>query len=184
MSRIGKAPIEIPAGVNVSVADNVVTVKGPKGELKQAINSDLEVKIENGQVVVTRPSDDREHRAQHGLYRALIHNMVVGVSTGYRKEMELVGVGYRATATGQVLELALGYSHAIYIKLPAEVKVEAKTERNKNPLIILESGDKQLLGQVCAKIRSLRKPEPYKGKGIKFVGEIIRRKSGKSAGAK
>ena len=133
---------------------------------------------------MTRPSDDREHRAQHGLYRALFHNMVVGVSEGYRKEMELVGVGYRAAATGQVLELSLGFSHAIYIKLPPEVKVEAKTERNKNPLIILESDDKQLLGQVCAKIRSLRKPEPYKGKGIKFVGEIIRRKSGKSAGAK
>ncbi|MDE6450463.1 MAG: 50S ribosomal protein L6 [Muribaculaceae bacterium] len=184
MSRIGKAPIEIPAGVTVKVDNNVVTVKGPKGELTQAVNPDLTIKIEDNHVVVTRPSDDREHRAQHGLYRALIHNMVVGVSTGYRKEMELVGVGYRATATGQVLELALGFSHAIYIKLPNEVKVEAKTERNKNPLIILESDDKQLLGQVCAKIRSLRKPEPYKGKGIKFVGEVIRRKSGKSAGAK
>ncbi|MDE6755594.1 MAG: 50S ribosomal protein L6 [Muribaculaceae bacterium] len=184
MSRIGKAPIEIPAGVTVKIDNNVVTVKGPKGELKQAVNPELEVKVEDNHVIVTRPSDDREHRAQHGLYRALIHNMVVGVSTGYRKEMELVGVGYRAAATGQVLELSLGFSHAIYIKLPAEVKVEAKTERNKNPLIILESDDKQLLGQVCAKIRSLRKPEPYKGKGIKFVGEVIRRKSGKSAGAK
>lgn len=184
MSRIGKAPIEIPAGVTVKIDNNVVTVKGPKGELNQAVNPELEVKVENNHIVVTRPSDDREHRAQHGLYRALLHNMVVGVSTGYRKEMELVGVGYRAAATGQVLELSLGFSHAIYIKLPAEVKVEAKTERNKNPLIILESGDKQLLGQVCAKIRSLRKPEPYKGKGIKFVGEVIRRKSGKSAGAK
>ena len=184
MSRIGKAPIEIPAGVTVKIDNNVVTVKGPKGELKQAVNPELEVKVENSHIVVTRPSDDREHRAQHGLYRALLHNMVVGVSTGYRKEMELVGVGYRAAATGQVLELSLGFSHAIYIKLPAEVKVEAKTERNKNPLIILESDDKQLLGQVCAKIRSLRKPEPYKGKGIKFVGEVIRRKSGKSAGAK
>lgn len=184
MSRIGKAPIEIPSGVTVKIDNNVVTVKGPKGELKQAVNPELEVKVEDNHVVVTRPSDDREHRAQHGLYRALIHNMVVGVSTGYRKEMELVGVGYRAAATGQVLELSLGFSHAIYIKLPAEVKVEAKTERNKNPLIILESDDKQLLGQVCAKIRSLRKPEPYKGKGIKFVGEVIRRKSGKSAGAK
>lgn len=184
MSRIGKAPIEIPAGVTVKIDNNVVTVRGPKGELKQAVNPELEVKVEDNHVIVTRPSDDREHRAQHGLYRALIHNMVVGVSTGYRKEMELVGVGYRAAATGQVLELSLGFSHAIYIKLPAEVKVEAKTERNKNPLIILESDDKQLLGQVCAKIRSLRKPEPYKGKGIKFVGEVIRRKSGKSAGAK
>lgn len=184
MSRIGKAPIEIPAGVTVTVNNDLVTVKGPKGELSQKVNSDLTVKVENGHVIVERPTDDREHRAQHGLYRALIHNMVVGVSTGYRKEMELVGVGYRATSDGQVLELALGFSHAIYIKLPKEVKVEAKTERNKNPLIILESDDKQLLGQVCAKIRSLRKPEPYKGKGIKFVGEVIRRKSGKSAGAK
>ncbi|MDE6454188.1 MAG: 50S ribosomal protein L6 [Muribaculaceae bacterium] len=184
MSRIGKAPIAIPAGVSVDVKDNVVTVKGPKGTLAQAVNPDLDVKIEDGHITVTRPSDDREHRAQHGLYRALIHNMVVGVSEGYRKEMELVGVGYRATATGQVLELSLGFSHAIFIKLPPEVKVEAKSERNKNPLIILESDDKQLLGQVCAKIRSLRKPEPYKGKGIKFVGEVIRRKSGKSAGAK
>lgn len=134
MSRIGKAPIEIPAGVTVTVKDNVVTVKGPKGELSQQVNPDLTVKVEDGHVVVTRPSDDREHRAQHGLYRALIHNMVVGVSTGYRKEMELVGVGYRANAEGQVLELSLGFSHAIYIKLPKEIKVEAKSERNKNPL--------------------------------------------------
>lgn len=184
MSRIGKAPIEIPAGVTVTVNGDNVTVKGPKGELSQKVNPDLTVKVEDGHVVLTRPSDDREHRAQHGLYRALIHNMVVGVSQGYRKEMELVGVGYRASSEGQVLELSLGFSHAIFIKLPKEVKVEAKTERNKNPLIILESDDKQLLGQVCAKIRSLRKPEPYKGKGIKFVGEIIRRKSGKSANAK
>ncbi|MDE6114184.1 50S ribosomal protein L6 [Barnesiella sp. WM24] len=184
MSRIGKAPIEIPAGVTVTVNGDVVTVKGPKGELSQKINPELTIKVEDGHVTLTRPSDDREHRAQHGLYRALIHNMVVGVSQGYRKEMELVGVGYRATSEGQVLELSLGFSHAIFIKLPKEVKVEAKTERNKNPLIILESDDKQLLGQVCAKIRSLRKPEPYKGKGIKFVGEVIRRKSGKSAGAK
>ena len=184
MSRIGKAPIAIPAGVTVKVSGDVVTVKGPKGELSQKINPELQITVEDGHLTLTRPSDDREHRAQHGLYRALIHNMVVGVSEGYRKEMELVGVGYRAAATGQVLELSLGYSHAIYIKLPPEVKVEAKSERNKNPLIILESDDKQLLGQVCAKIRSLRKPEPYKGKGIKFVGEVIRRKSGKTASAK
>ncbi len=184
MSRIGKAPIAIPAGVKVEVKDNLVTVKGPKGELSQEINPDIKVAEEDGHIIVTRPDDEREHRAMHGLYRALIHNMVVGVSEGYKKEMELVGVGYRATATGQVLELSLGYSHAIYIKLPKEIKVEAKSERNKNPLILLESADKQLLGQVCAKIRSLRKPEPYKGKGIKFVGEIIRRKSGKSANAK
>ncbi|MDE6629111.1 MAG: 50S ribosomal protein L6, partial [Muribaculaceae bacterium] len=149
MSRIGKAPIEIPAGVTVNVdKNNVVTVKGPKGELSQAVNPEFEIKIEDGHMTLLRPSDDREHRAQHGLYRALVHNMVVGVSTGYRKEMELVGVGYRANATGQVLELSLGYSHAIFIKLPNEVKVEAKSERNKNPLIILESDDKQLLGQV------------------------------------
>ncbi len=184
MSRIGKSPIAIPAGVTVQVKDNTVTVKGPKGELQQTINPDITVAVEDGHVVLTRPSDDRDHRAMHGLYRALIHNMVVGVSEGYKKEMELVGVGYRATATGQVLELALGFSHAIYIKMPKEIKLEAKSERNKNPLIILESADKQLLGQVCAKIRSLRKPEPYKGKGIKFVGEVIRRKSGKSASAK
>ncbi|MBR5744260.1 MAG: 50S ribosomal protein L6 [Muribaculaceae bacterium] len=184
MSRIGKAPIAIPAGVTVKVENNVITVKGPKGELSQAINPELEVKIEDGHIQFNRPSDDREHRAQHGLYRALVHNMVVGVSTGYRKEMELVGVGYKAEATGQELKLTLGYSHDIYIKLSKEIKVEAKSERNKNPLIILESADKQLLGQVCAKIRSLRKPEPYKGKGVKFVGEVIRRKSGKSASAK
>jgi len=184
MSRIGKSPIAIPAGVTVQVKDHTVTVNGPKGELTQEINPNIEVKVEDGHVIVTRPDDERENRAMHGLYRALIHNMVVGVSEGYKKEMELVGVGYRATSSGQVLELALGYSHAIFIKLPKEIKVEAKTERNKNPLIILESSDKQLLGQVCAKIRSLRKPEPYKGKGIKFVGEIIRRKSGKSANAK
>lgn len=184
MSRIGKAPIEIPAGVTVAVEGNVITVKGPKGELKQTFNPELTINIEGNVLTVTRPSDNREHRSQHGLYRALINNMVVGVSTGYRKEMELVGVGYRANATGQVLELSLGFSHAIYIKLPVEIKVETKSERNKNPLIILESDDKQLLGQVCAKIRSLRKPEPYKGKGIKFVGEVIRRKSGKSASAK
>ena len=184
MSRIGKAPIAIPAGVTVTVKGNDVMVKGPKGELSQTVNPDIAVEVKDGHVYVTRPSDDKEHRSLHGLYRALIHNMVAGVSEGYKKEMELVGVGYRATATGQVLELALGFSHAIYIKLPKEIKVEAKTERNKNPLIILESSDKQLLGQVCAKIRSLRKPDPYKGKGIKFVGEIIRRKSGKSANAK
>ena len=184
MSRIGKAPITVPAGVSIQVKDNVVTVKGPKGELSQEVNPEITVNVEEGQIELTRPSDAREHRSLHGLYRALINNIVVGVSEGYKKEMELVGVGYRATSTGQVLELALGFSHAIYIKMPKEIKVEAKTERNKNPLIILESADKQLLGQVCAKIRSLRKPEPYKGKGIKFVGEVIRRKSGKSASAK
>ncbi|MEZ3549944.1 MAG: 50S ribosomal protein L6 [Muribaculaceae bacterium] len=184
MSRIGKAPIEIPAGVTVQVKDNVVTVKGPKGELSQEINPIITVEQEGNHLIMKRPDDERQSRAMHGLYRALVHNMVVGVSEGYKKEMELVGVGYRAAANNNVLELSLGFSHAIYIKLPKEIKVDAKTERNKNPLIILESADKQLLGQVCAKIRSLRKPEPYKGKGIKFVGEIIRRKSGKSANAK
>ena len=142
------------------------------------------MEIEDGQLTVTRPDDNRESRAQHGLYRALINNMVTGVSTGFKKEMEIVGVGYRATSNGQVLELNLGYSHTIYMQMPPEVKVEAKSERNKNPLITLESADKQLLGQICAKIRSFRKPEPYKGKGIKFVGEVIRRKSGKTAAAK
>ena len=184
MSRIGKLPIVLPAKVEVSIKDDVITVKGPKGELTQKLNPALSIKVEDGLILVERPNDEREMRAQHGLYRSLIHNMVVGVSEGYKKELELVGVGYRATATGQVLELALGYSHAIYLRLPAEVKVEAKTERNKNPLITLESCDKQLIGQICAKIRTFRKPEPYKGKGIKFVGEVIRRKSGKSASAK
>ena len=184
MSRIGKLPIVLPAKVEVSIKDDVITVKGPKGELTQKLNPALSIKVEDGHILVERPNDEREMRAQHGLYRSVIHNMVVGVSEGYKKELELVGVGYRATATGQVLELALGYSHAIYLRLPAEVKVEAKTERNKNPLITLESCDKQLIGQICAKIRTFRKPEPYKGKGIKFVGEVIRRKSGKSASAK
>ena len=184
MSRIGKLPIVLPAKVEVSIKDDVITVKGPKGELTQKLNPALSIKVEDGHILVERPNDEREMRAQHGLYRSLIHNMVVGVSEGYKKELELVGVGYLATATGQVLELALGYSHAIYLRLPAEVKVEAKTERNKNPLITLESCDKQLIGQICAKIRTFRKPEPYKGKGIKFVGEVIRRKSGKSASAK
>ena len=184
MSRIGKLPIALPAGVTVSVNDNVVTVKGPKGELSQAVDPTISVTIEDGHVLVTRNSDEKQERAFHGLYRALIRNMVVGVSEGYKKELELVGVGYRASNKGNVLELALGYTHPIFFELPKEIKVDTKSERNKNPLIILESYDKQLLGQVCAKIRSFRKPEPYKGKGIKFVGEVIRRKSGKSAGAK
>ncbi|MBP3670391.1 MAG: 50S ribosomal protein L6 [Bacteroidaceae bacterium] len=185
MSRIGKLPIALPAGVTVAVdSENVVTVKGPKGELKQAVAPSITVKVEDGRVEVLRADNEKENRSLHGLYRALINNMVVGVSEGYKKEMELVGVGYRAQSNGQVLELSLGFSHSVIIKLPAEIKVEAKTERNKNPMITLESYDKQLLGQVCAKIRSLRKPEPYKGKGIRFAGEIVRRKSGKSAGAK
>ena len=184
MSRIGNLPIELPQGVTVKVENNVVTVKGPKGELSQNINPELTVEIADNELKVIRPNDERNTRAQHGLYRALIHNMVVGVSTGFTKQLEIVGVGYRATSKGQVLELALGYSHAIYMKLPEEVAVNAVSERNKNPLITLTSCDKQLLGQICAKIRSFRKPEPYKGKGVKFVGEIIRRKSGKTAAAK
>lgn len=182
MSRIGKLPISVPAGVSVEFKDNVVKVKGPKGELTQEIKGDIAIELEEGKVVVARGNEDKQTRALHGLYRALINNMVFGVSEGYKKELELVGVGYRATNNGQILDMSLGYSHNIYLQLPAEIKVETKSERNKNPLIILESCDKQLLGHVCSKIRSFRKPEPYKGKGIKFVGEIIRRKSGKSAG--
>ena len=184
MSRIGKLPIQVPAGVTVTIKDSVVTVKGPKGELVQAVNPAIEVSFEAGVLTLTRPTESKEHRAMHGLYRSLINNMVLGVSDGYKKELELVGVGYRVSNAGQLLDLSLGFTHNIYLQLPAEIKVETKSERNKNPLIILESCDKQLLGQVCSKIRSFRKPEPYKGKGIKFVGEVIRRKSGKSAGAK
>lgn len=184
MSRIGKLPIAIPSGVTIDVKDNVVTVKGNGAELSQALTGGITVTIEDGQLTVNRPSDDKEHRSLHGLYRALINNMIVGCSTGYKKELELVGVGYRASNNGNVLELSLGYSHAIYIVLPKEIKLTTKTERNSNPLITLESADKALLGLVCTKIRSFRKPEPYKGKGILYVGEQIRRKSGKSAGAK
>ena len=189
MSRIGKLPISIPAGVTVTLKDNVVTVKGPKGELSQFVNPAINVEIEDGQVVLKENENElldnvKQRHAFHGLYRALINNMVVGVSQGYKKELELVGVGYRASNNGNIIDFSLGYTHSIVMQLPAEIKVETKSERNKNPLIILESCDKQLLGLVCAKIRSFRKPEPYKGKGIKFVGEEIRRKSGKSAGAK
>ena len=185
MSRIGKLPIAIPAGVTIDIKNNMINVKGPKGELKQSLNPNIKVEVEDGQIIVSRPDDNRESRAQHGLYRALINNMVTGVSTGFKKELEIVGVGYRATMKNpQTIELALGFSHVIYIKMPPEVKADAKSERNKNPLITLESCDKQLLGQICAKIRSFRKPEPYKGKGVKFVGEVIRRKSGKTAAAK
>ncbi|MCE5226578.1 MAG: 50S ribosomal protein L6 [Porphyromonadaceae bacterium] len=182
MSRIGKLPIQVPAGVTVTIKDSVVTVKGPKGELVQSVNPAIQVSVEAGVITLTRPTESKEHRAMHGLYRSLINNMVLGVSDGYKKELELVGVGYRVSNAGQLLDLSLGYTHNIFLQLPAEIKVETKSERNKNPLIILESADKQLLGQVCAKIRSFRMPEPYKGKGIKFVGEEIRRKSGKSAG--
>ena len=183
MSRIGKLPIAIPAGVTVTVdAENVVTAKGPKGTLTQAVNPIISVNVEGNIVHVTRPNDEKESRSMHGLYRALIHNMVVGVSEGYKKTLELVGVGYRVENQGNLIQFALGYTHPIYLMLPPEVKVETKSERNQNPLVILESADKQLLGQICAKIRSFRKPEPYKGKGVKFQGEVIRRKAGKSAG--
>jgi len=185
MSRIGKLPITIPAGVSVNVSDdNIVTVKGPKGELKQELKDEITVKIGDGSLHLERPSEQKKHKALHGLYRSLINNMIIGVSAGYKIVQELVGVGYKASNQGQLLELGLGYSHNIFIELPKEVKVETVTERGKNPLIILESHDKQLIGQVAAKIRSMRKPEPYKGKGIKFQGEVIRRKAGKSAAAK
>ncbi len=182
MSRIGKLPITVPAGVAVTIGDdNVIKLKGPKGELSQQVSSSMKVEMNDGVLTIERPNDEKVSRSLHGLYRSLLNNMVIGVSEGFRKELELVGVGYRVTNNGQVLELSLGYTHAIFLQLPDEIKVETKMERNKNPLIILESCDKQLLGQVCAKIRSFRKPEPYKGKGIRFVGEQVRRKSGKTA---
>lgn len=183
MSRIGKAPVELPKGVEVNVSKgNLVTVKGPKGELSQQIDPDLTIEVSEGGLEVKRPTDSKRHRSIHGLYRSLINNMVIGVSEGYVKELELVGVGYRAENTGQLLTLTIGYSHPVMFALPKEVKVEAKTERGSNPLVRLESIDKQLIGQVAAKIRAFRKPEPYKGKGIRFKGEEIRRKAGKAAG--
>ena len=182
MSRIGKLPITLPAGVTVTLGDNqVVTVKGPKGELKQQLSEKVSVEINDGEIIIGRLDESKESRSMHGLYRSLINNMVIGVSEGFRKELELVGVGYRVSNVGQLIELSLGFSHSIFLQLPDEIKVETKMERNKNPLILLESCDKQLLGQVCAKIRSFRKPEPYKGKGVRFVGEEVRRKSGKTA---
>jgi len=180
MSRIGKNPIAIPAGVTVEVNGNVVTVKGKKGQLTQEF-SDVSVKLEEGQVIVERSSDHKDDRSKHGLYRALINNMIVGVSEGFTKELELVGVGYRASNQGQKLDIALGFSHNIVLEVVPEVTVETVSEKGKNPIIKLASYDKQLLGQVAAKIRSFRKPEPYKGKGVKFVGEVLRRKAGKSA---
>ena len=183
MSRIGKLPVSLPSGVTVPVdGANVVTVKGPLGTLSQKVDSDIRVEVENDELVLSRPNDEKRLKSLHGLYRALIANMVVGVSKGYRKELELVGVGYRAEANGQRLEMNLGYSHDIVMELPQEIKVETKTEKRSNPIITLSSIDKQLIGHVAAKIRSLRPPEPYKGKGIKFVGERLRRKAGKSAG--
>jgi len=185
MSRIGKLPIKLPQGVTLTLKpDNSVTVKGPNGELTQAIDPDIRVEINNGVVVITRPTEQKRHKSLHGLYRSLINNMVLGVSDGYKIQMEVVGVGYKAEAKGQVLQLSLGYSHDIHFEVPNEVKVETRTERRSNPLITLTSSDKQLIGQVAAKIRSFRAPEPYKGKGIKFVGEVLRKKAGKSATAK
>ena len=182
MSRIGKAPIKIPTGVDINISkSNLVTVTGPKGTLTQQLDVELTIKIEDGELLVVRPTEQKIHRAMHGLYRALINNMVVGVTTGYIIKQELVGVGYKATNEGNILDLTLGFSHHIYFQVPAEVSVKIETEKGKNPIITLESCDKQLIGQVAAKLRSLRKPEPYKGKGIKFVGEQLRRKAGKTA---
>ncbi len=185
MSRVGKSVINVPAGVTIDVSKgNLVTVKGSKGSLTEQINPDLSINIEDGNLTVSRPTEQKRHREAHGLSRAIINNMVVGVSSGFTKQLELVGVGYRVTNTGNLLELIIGYSHPIYFMLPAEIKVTTKMEKGENPTIILECSDRQLLGQVCAKIRSYRKPEPYKGKGIKFTGEIIRRKAGKTSGKK
>ena len=185
MSRIGKLPITLPSSVTVSIDDNnLVTVKGPKGELLQQVHTEMKMSVDDGVLSIERPTESKEHKSLHGLYRSLINNMIIGVSEGFRKELELVGVGYRVTNTGQLLDLSLGFTHSIFLELPNEIKVETKMERNKSPLIILESCDKQLLGQVCAKIRSFRTPEPYKGKGVRFVGEQVRRKSGKTAASK
>ncbi len=180
MSRIGKNPVTIPSGVTVDVKENIITVKGKLGELKQEF-SDVAIKMEDGQILVERFSDHKDQRAKHGLYRSLVNNMIIGVSEGFTKSLELVGVGYRASNQGQKLELALGYSHNIVLEIAKEVTVETVSEKGKNPIIKLSSFDKQLVGQVAAKIRGFRKPEPYKGKGVKFVGEVLRRKAGKSA---
>jgi large subunit ribosomal protein L6 len=185
MSRIGKKPIAIPKGVTVDISkDNLVTVKGPKGTLTQQVDLDMKIGIENGELLVESPTNQKRHKALHGLYRALIANMVEGVTNGYEHKLELVGVGYKATNTGQVLELSLGYSHSIYMSIPNEVKIATETLKGKAPTIILQGIDKQLIGQVAAKIKSLRPPEPYKGKGVKFDNEAIRRKAGKAAGGK
>ncbi len=185
MSRIGKLPVHLPAGVTVSVSDtNVVTVKGPLGELSQQVDMDITVKVEGVEVHVSRPTDQPRHRSLHGLYRALIQNMVVGVSQGYEKKQEFVGVGFKCEVVGQIIQMSLGFSHDIHLMVPPQIKAEAVTEKKGNPILTLRSIDKQLLGQVAAKIRSFRKPEPYKGKGIKFIGEQIRRKAGKSANSK
>ena len=183
MSRIGKKPVVVPQGVTVTVGkDNVITVKGPKGELKEAIDRDITVEVKDGEVTFSRPTDQGRHRALHGLYRALVSNMVKGVTEGFTKKLELVGVGYKAANQGNILDLALGYSHNIIVEIPKELKVATAQEKGQNPTITLEGIDKQLLGAVAAKLRSLRKPEPYKGKGVKYSGEFIRRKAGKAAG--
>ncbi len=183
MSRIGKKPVAVPSGVTVTVGtDNVITVKGPKGELKQEVDRDITMEVKGGEVIFTRPTDQIRHRAMHGLYRALVGNLVKGVTEGYKKDLELVGVGFKATNQGNILDLSLGYSHNIIFEVPKELKVATATEKGKNPTISLEGIDKQLLGQVAAKLRGLRKPEPYKGKGVKYSCEILRRKAGKASG--
>jgi large subunit ribosomal protein L6 len=183
MSRIGKKPVAIPNGVTITVGkDNVVTVKGPKGTLSETLDRDIKAEVVGNELIITRPTDQIRHRAMHGLYRSLVYNLVVGVTEGFKKDLELVGVGYKAANTGNTLDLALGYSHNIIFEVPSELKVNTITEKGKNPLITLEGSDKQLIGQVAAKLRSLRKPEPYKGKGVKYVGEVLRRKAGKAAG--
>lgn len=184
MSRIGKAPIAITKGVEIKIEGSTVKVKGPKGELSQVLRNNITISVEDDKIVLARPDESKESKAQHGLCRALVANMVEGVTEGFTTKQELVGVGYRATLTGQVLELSLGFSHGIQLQLPSEIKGEVLAEKGKNPVVILNSHDKQLLGNVAAKIRSFRTPEPYKGKGIKFVGELLRRKAGKSAGKK
>lgn len=183
MSRIGKKPVAYPTGVSISIgSDNVVTVKGPKGELKQAVDRDIKLEVKDGTLELGRPTDQIRHKAMHGLYRSLVSNMVKGVTEGYTKKLELVGVGFKAANQGNILDLALGYSHNIIFEIPKELSIVTSQEKGQNPMITLSSIDKQLLGQVCAKIRGLRKPEPYKGKGVKFQGEVLRRKAGKSAG--
>src|SRR5688572_26147170 len=183
MSRIGKAPVTIPSGVTVTVgSDNVVTVKGPKGELKESIDRDIKVEVKDNEINFVRPTDQIRHRALHGLYRALVNNLVKGVTEGYTKKLELVGVGFKAANSGNVLDLALGYSHNIIFEVPKELKVATAQEKGQNPMITLEGIDKQLIGQVAAKLRGLRKPEPYKGKGVRYVGEVVRKKAGKAAG--
>jgi large subunit ribosomal protein L6 len=185
MSRIGKKPVLLPTGVTITVGkDNLIAIKGPKGELKQSIDRDIIVEVKEGQIEFSRPTDQIRHRAMHGLYRSLVNNMVKGVTEGFKKEMELVGVGFKASNQGNLLDLSLGYSHNIIFEVPKEIKVATSQEKGDNPRIVLEGSDKQLLGQVAAKIRGLRKPEPYKGKGVKYKGEFIRRKAGKAAGSK